>query len=109
MRRALPCRTPAGRGLRCASNFPLRSVSFPPPLWWRAASRASRARLLGSRDGTRALDLGDFLGRIAEHLGEDFLGMLAQQRRTLHFGNIVGKLDRIADRQILAPRRMIDL
>ncbi len=35
--------------------------------------------------------------------------MLAEQRRALHVGRAVGHLDRIADGQVLAARRVIDL
>ena len=51
----------------------------------------------------------DFARRIAEHLAQDFLGVLAEQRRALHLARRVRQLDRIADGQILAARRMIDL
>src|SRR5216683_2220334 len=47
-------------------------------------------------------------GGVIAKLGEDFLGVLAEQRRALHVGGAVGHLDRIADRQVLAARRMID-
>src|SRR5262245_54376872 len=43
-------------------------------------------RLLRRRDGARGLDVGDLLGAVAQHLGEDFLGVLAKQRRALHLG-----------------------
>jgi hypothetical protein len=42
-------------------------------------------------------------------LRQDLVGVLAQQRRALHLGDRVGHLDRVADRQVLAAGRMIDL
>ena len=35
--------------------------------------------------------------------------MLAQQRRAHHVGRAVGQLDRVADGEVLAARRVIDL
>ena len=59
-------------------------------------ARHSRGRLTSAlrrlclllRRGERAgrLDLGDLLGRVAEHLGQDLVGVLAEQRRALHLG-----------------------
>ena len=40
---------------------------------------------------------------------QDFVGVLAEQRRPLHVGRTVRHLDRIAHRQVLAARRVIDL
>ena len=57
----------------------------------------------------RRLDLGDLARRELQHLGQDLVGVLAQQRRALDLGDAVGELDRVADRQVLAARRMIDL
>src|SRR5215510_14010288 len=67
------------------------------------------ARLFGRRDRARCLDLCDLAVRIAEHLGENLLRVLAEQRRALHVADAVRHLDRVADRQILAALRMIDL
>ena len=64
---------------------------------WRFAGRAG------------CLDLGDLARRELQHLGQDLVGVLAQQRRALHLGDAVGELDRVADRQVLAARRVIDL
>ena len=51
---------------------------------------------------------GDLIRAVAE-LCEDLVGVLAEQRRALHVGRTVGHLDRIADREVLAARRVIDL
>src|SRR5262249_30575771 len=72
-------------------------------------------RLLGTRaflrrrDRPRRLDLGDLRLAIAELLAEDFVGVLAEQRRAFHFGDRVRHLDGIADGKILAARGVIDL
>src|SRR5215468_5773692 len=61
------------------------------------------------RDRTRRLDLGNLRLAIAELLAEDFLGVLAEQRRAYHFGDRVRHLDGVADGEILAARGVIDL
>src|SRR5262245_57637904 len=71
--------------------------------------RRFRARLLGRRDGARRLDVGDLAVGIAEHLLEDLLGMLAEQRRALHVGDRVRHLYGIADGEVPAAHRMVDL
>src|SRR5262245_58400257 len=75
----------------------------------RLLGRFSLGGLLRRGDRARGLDLGEFLRRIAEHLGQDFLGVLAEQRRALHFGDRVRQLDWVSDGQVLAAGRMIDL
>src|SRR5260221_10510888 len=72
-------------------------------------------RRLGARaflrrgDRARRLDLGDLRLAIAELLAEDFLGVLAEQRRASHFGDRVRHLDGVADGKILAALGVIDL
>src|SRR6202522_438518 len=44
-----------------------------------------------------------------EHLTQDFVGMLAKQRRALHLARAIRQFDRIADRQVFAPLGVIDL
>src|SRR6185312_11012217 len=70
-----------------------------------------RGLVLLFRGAERAggLDLGDFTILEAEHLSEDFVGVLAEQRRTLHLADRIRQFDRIADREVLAARRMIHL
>src|SRR5262245_47674804 len=71
--------------------------------------RLRRCRLLRRRDRPRCLDLGDLLGGVAEFLCENLLGVLAEQRRSLHLGDRVRHLHWIANREILSARRMVDL
>src|SRR6185312_11399272 len=70
-----------------------------------------RGLVLLFRGAERAggLDLGDFTILEAEHLSEDFVGVLAEQRRTLHLADRIRQFDRITDREVLAARRMIHL
>src|SRR5262245_28339550 len=75
-----------------------------------ACSRRLGARaFLRRRDRARGLDLGDLVVAVAELLAQDFLGVLAKERRALHLGDRVRHLHRIAHGQILAARGMIDL
>ena len=46
---------------------------------------------------------------VAKHFAQDFVGVLAKERRTPHVGGRVRQLDRIADGQVPAASRMIDL
>src|SRR3984893_5158907 len=59
------------------------------------------------RNGARVLDCGEFLRRIAKLLDEDFLGVLTEQRRALHFGHRVRHFDGVADREVFAAGRMV--
>src|SRR5260221_10882558 len=52
------------------------------------------------RNGARVLDCGEFLRRIAQLLDEDFLGVLAKQRRALHLGDRVRHFYGVANSQI---------
>src|ERR1700722_12251176 len=45
----------------------------------------------------------------AEHLTQNLVGMLAEQRRALYLARAVGQLDGVADRQIFAARGVIHL
>src|SRR5438477_3228248 len=72
------------------------------------------SRLLGgllARRIERAgiVDLGNLVVGEAEHLAEDFVGVLAKQRRTGDVARAVRHLDGIADRKILAAGGVIDL
>src|SRR5215468_9959810 len=71
--------------------------------------RLGARAFLRRRDRTRRLDLGDLRRAIAELLAENFLRMLAEQRRASHFGDRVRHLDGVADGEILAARGVIDL
>src|SRR2546430_1419290 len=71
--------------------------------------RLGARAFLRCRDRARRLDLGDLRLAITELLAEDFLGVLAEQRRASHFGDRVRHLDGIADGKILAARGVIDL
>src|SRR5262245_32812325 len=66
-------------------------------------------RFFRSRNGARDFDVGHFAFGIAEHFAQDLFGVLAEQRRPRHLAGRVRHLDWIADGQILAARRMIDL
>src|SRR5262249_15505185 len=134
---ALPCRTPVGRAPRYAFNIPLQhSLSFRPSearagIHIHRRCEVSRSVVMGPRlrgddsvprlrrlgacslfrrgDRARRLDLGDLRLAIAELLAEDFLGVLAEQRRASHLGDRVRHLDGVADGKILAARGVIDL
>src|SRR5436190_1773822 len=71
-------------------------------------SRLGARAFLRRRDRARGLDIGNLGGAVAELLGENFFGMLAEQRRAFYFGDRVRHLDRIADSQILAAFGVID-
>src|SRR5215468_12768347 len=71
--------------------------------------RLGARAFLRRRDGARRLDLGDLRLAIAELLAENFLRMLAEQRRASHFGDRVRHFDGVADGKILAARGVIDL
>src|SRR5665213_2741333 len=122
---ARPCRKPAGRGPQYASTtsqtlpvVPIeRSEGRNPHS--PAVVRGPRLRggdsllrrlffLLRRRERAGVLDLGDILSRKAEHVGQNFVGVFAQERRALHLRNRIRQFDRIADRQIFAARRVID-
>src|SRR3954447_8365415 len=45
----------------------------------------------------------------AEKVPQNFLRVLAEQRRALDLARAVAELDRIADRNVLSARRVIDL
>src|SRR3954447_25458180 len=92
-----PCGGGLGRGSECGTNgasrltptplalAALRRVTLPTRGRVRKKLRRLGARtLLGRRDRARALDLGDLAGRITQHLAEDFVGVLAEQRRACH-------------------------
>src|SRR6266581_2410837 len=49
------------------------------------------------------------LRRVVAQFRKNLLGMLAEQRRTLDLGRAVGELDRVADAEVLAARRVVDL
>src|ERR1700758_4497583 len=71
--------------------------------------RLGARAFLRRRDRARRLGLGDLRLAIAELLAEDFLGVLAEQRRASHFGDRVRHLDGVADGEVFAARGMIDL
>src|SRR5712691_6046874 len=71
--------------------------------------RLGARAFLRRRDRARRLDLGDLRLAVAELLAEDYLGVLAEQRRAFHFGDRVRHLDRVADGEILAARGVVDL
>src|SRR6516165_5729530 len=71
--------------------------------------RLGARAFLRRRDRARRLDLGDLRLAIAELLAEDFLGVLAEQRRASDLGDRVRHLDGVADGEILAARGVIDL
>src|SRR3954470_364149 len=56
-----------------------------------------------------AFDLLDLRLREAEDVAEDLLRVLAQERRAGDLGGRIRQLDWIADRDVLAPRRVVDL
>src|ERR671937_2954105 len=112
-----PCRHP-GRAKQqpesiatVATNVLDRSYGSPLARGRQCCSILSR---LGARaflrrgDRARRLDIGNLGCAVAELLGENFFGMLAEQRRAFYFGDRVRHLDRIADGQILAARGVID-
>src|SRR6266540_2596796 len=73
-------------------------------------SKVSRRILAACLAGrARALDVDDLLVGEAEHLSQDLVGVLAEQRRAVHLADAVRELDRVADAQIFAARGMIDL
>src|SRR3546814_15381137 len=76
-------------------------------------ARRSSDRLVGSALGVpqRSARPGllDLLLAVAEDIAQDLLGVLAEQRRALHVGRRVRQLDRVADGQVLAALRMVDL
>src|SRR6266542_6476785 len=67
-----------------------------------------RRGLKPDSDRARRAQLFDLLLAVPQ-LREHLLRVLAQQRRARHLGRAVRHLDRIADRQILAALRVIDL
>src|SRR5215471_12191447 len=89
------------------------STALPKACWpWTTMRMASLRRHLGLRrlaGRAGGLDLGDLGRRELQHLRQDLMGVLAQERRALHLGDAVGKLYRIADGEVLAARRMVDL
>src|SRR4051794_17590655 len=56
-----------------------------------------------------ALDFLHLRVRETEHVAQDFLCVLAEQRRASDFGGRVRQLYRITDTYVLAPGRMVDL
>src|SRR5688572_28880341 len=82
-----------------------------PPL---TGSNAARASLRGdavsaAAESARRLDLLDLRIGEAEHVAEDLLRVLAEQRRALDLARAVRELDRVADGDVFAARRMIHL
>src|SRR5205823_4395084 len=60
-------------------------------------------RLLARRiERAGIVDLGDLMIGEAEHLAQDLVGVLAEQRRAGDLARAVRHLDRIADRNVLA-------
>jgi hypothetical protein len=55
------------------------------------------------------VDFGGLAIAEAEDLAEDFVGVLTKQRGAGHFARAIRQLDRIADRDVLAAGRVIDL
>ena len=55
------------------------------------------------------MDFGDLVIAETGHLAQDLVGVLAEQRRAGDLARGVRQLDRVADRDVLAAGRMIDL
>src|SRR4051812_27252691 len=86
------------------------AIRYSPSLLASLLSRRFGPRaLFGRRGRAGSLDLGNLGLRITQHLAQDLIGMLAEQWRARHLAGRVGQLDRVADGQILAARRMINL
>src|SRR5208282_2809249 len=68
---------------------------------------SGRVRLLP--DSAGSLDLRNLLLAEAEHIAQDLVRVLPEQRRAHDLGAAVRQLDRIADREVFAARWMIDL
>src|SRR5215471_1619459 len=77
----------------------------------RAPGRLTSRRVLARQPAgrARALDLDNFLVGKAEHLLQNLVGVLAQQRRAFDLADAVGELDRIADAKIFAAGGMVEL
>src|SRR3954467_3976102 len=89
------------------------AVLLLAPRWPRRSSRKlksfSRDAVNAPAERARAFDFLNLGVREAQHLAQDFLRVLAQQRRPPHLGRRVRQFDRIPDGDVLAARRMIDL
>src|SRR5690242_17947073 len=89
-----------------------RAKSAPALSRRRERGSARDPRLLGrdtvgaAAEGARAFDLVDLRVAEAEHLTENFLRVLAEQRRALHLAQGIRQLDRVADRDVLAAGRV---
>src|SRR5271165_6476947 len=59
--------------------------------------------------GAGVVDVGDLVIAEAEHLAQDFVGVLAEQRRAGYLARAVRELDRVADRQVFAAGGVIHL
>src|SRR5205085_6787027 len=105
-----PCRTPAARGLQYAFRSLRTGYPCSRPRGDDAIARgvSLRRRLFQGRSGARFLEAGDLVGRVAE-LAQHLLVVLAQERRAFHIGRRGRQLDRVADRQVLAARGVVDL
>src|SRR3546814_544565 len=75
----------------------------------RDALRSLGGSALGVPQRSARPGLLDLLLAVAEDIAQDLLGVLAEQRRALHVGRRVRQLDRVADGQVLAALRMVDL
>lgn len=55
------------------------------------------------------MDLGDLVVAEAEYGAQNLVGVLAEQRRAGDVARAIRQLDRVADREVLAAGRVIDL
>src|SRR5688572_4085215 len=71
-------------------------------------SNARRLRPVPASDDLLGPQRGDVARAVAQFL-QHLVGVLAQERRALHLGRAVRHLDRVAHRQVLASRGVVDL
>src|SRR6202012_3934422 len=76
----------------------VRDGANEPP--YHEESRLLRGLLARRVEGAGIEDFGDLVIAEAEHLAQDLVGVFAEQRRAFYLGRAIGKLDRVADRQI---------
>src|SRR6202041_3255603 len=86
-----------------------RTAPQSPRSFLLLATRLLRRERHGLAERARRLHLGDAAPVELQHAAQDFLGVLAEQGGTLHLADRIRHLDRVADREIFAARRMIDL
>src|SRR3954451_16484060 len=83
----------AKRQARDRAGLRMRLSGLPTGLLRRDAVGAAAER-------AGAFDLLNLRLREAEHVAEDLLRVLAQERRTRHLGGRIRQLDRVADRDV---------